>query len=192
MPIQSCKASVFLCSQSPLPDESSLVCLFSSGREGARCSHSNFRDPSKSACRQMWRSACRRCHPCRQQHQSARCQTQGGSHNFVPTGNTDLHTHKHTTPRCLSESAHSRCPCQRGQIEFEVVYVAPEVDSDDENVEYEDDSGHHYRLYLDELDDSSTAPPINSSASLQGEISKLVLTSNNMLREKGHTEYLNV
>ncbi|TKS75696.1 Golgi-associated PDZ and coiled-coil motif-containing protein CFTR-associated ligand [Collichthys lucidus] len=56
---------------------------------------------------------------------------------------------------------------QRGQIEFEVVYVAPEVDSDDENVEYEDDSGHHYRLYLDELDDSSTAPPNNSSASLQ-------------------------
>ncbi|XP_023259011.1 Golgi-associated PDZ and coiled-coil motif-containing protein-like, partial [Seriola lalandi dorsalis] len=59
------------------------------------------------------------------------------------------------------------CLCQRGQIEFEVVYVAPEVDSDDENVEYEDDSGHRYRLYLDELDDSSTAPPSNSSASLQ-------------------------
>ncbi|XP_030578187.1 Golgi-associated PDZ and coiled-coil motif-containing protein isoform X2 [Archocentrus centrarchus] len=56
---------------------------------------------------------------------------------------------------------------QRGQIEFEVVYVAPEVDSDDENVEYEDDSGHRYRLYLDELDESSTAPPSNSSASLQ-------------------------
>uniref|UniRef100_A0A8C2Z2I9 Golgi-associated PDZ and coiled-coil motif-containing protein n=1 Tax=Cyclopterus lumpus TaxID=8103 RepID=A0A8C2Z2I9_CYCLU len=57
---------------------------------------------------------------------------------------------------------------QRGQIEFEVVYVAPEVDSDDENVEYEDDSGHRYRLYLDELDSSSTAPPSSSSASLQG------------------------
>uniref|UniRef100_A0A672ZBJ0 Golgi-associated PDZ and coiled-coil motif containing n=1 Tax=Sphaeramia orbicularis TaxID=375764 RepID=A0A672ZBJ0_9TELE len=57
---------------------------------------------------------------------------------------------------------------QRGQIEFEVVYVAPEVDSDDENVEYEDDSGHRYRLYLDELEDSSTAAPSNSSASLQG------------------------
>lgn len=56
---------------------------------------------------------------------------------------------------------------QRGQIEFEVVYVAPEVDSDDENVEYEDDSGRHYRLYLDELDDSITPPACNSSASLQ-------------------------
>ncbi|KAI3364014.1 hypothetical protein L3Q82_010779 [Scortum barcoo] len=56
---------------------------------------------------------------------------------------------------------------QRGQIEFEVVYVAPEVDSDDENVEYEDDSGHHYRLYLDELGDGSPAPPCNSSATLQ-------------------------
>ncbi|XP_051234539.1 Golgi-associated PDZ and coiled-coil motif-containing protein isoform X6 [Dicentrarchus labrax] len=56
---------------------------------------------------------------------------------------------------------------QRGQIEFEVVYVAPEVDSDDDNVEYEDDNGHHYRLYLDELDDRSTAPSSNSSAPLQ-------------------------
>lgn len=33
-----------------------------------------------------------------------------------------------------------------------MVYVAPEVDSDDENVEYEDESGHRYRLYLDELE----------------------------------------
>ncbi|KAG7509395.1 Golgi-associated PDZ and coiled-coil motif-containing protein isoform X1 [Solea senegalensis] len=56
---------------------------------------------------------------------------------------------------------------QRGQIEFEVVYVAPEVDSDDENVEYEDDNGHRYRLYLDEVEDGSTAPTSNSSASLQ-------------------------
>ncbi|KTF71190.1 hypothetical protein cypCar_00049425, partial [Cyprinus carpio] len=46
---------------------------------------------------------------------------------------------------------------QRGEIEFEVVYVAPEVDSDDENVEYEDDSGHRYRLYLDELEEASGA-----------------------------------
>lgn len=57
---------------------------------------------------------------------------------------------------------------QQGQIEFEVVYVAPELDSDDENVEYEDDNGHHYRLYLDELDTSSTTAASNSSASLQG------------------------
>lgn len=48
--------------------------------------------------------------------------------------------------------------------------MAPEVDSDDENVEYEDDNGHRYRLYLDELEDSSgAAPPNSSSASLQGE-----------------------
>ncbi|KAM6915069.1 Golgi-associated PDZ and coiled-coil motif-containing protein [Xenentodon cancila] len=57
---------------------------------------------------------------------------------------------------------------QRGQIEFEVVYVAPEVDSDDDNVEYEDDSGHRYRLYLDELEDGSNmVPPSSSSAALQ-------------------------
>ncbi|XP_029589620.1 Golgi-associated PDZ and coiled-coil motif-containing protein isoform X1 [Salmo trutta] len=59
---------------------------------------------------------------------------------------------------------------QRGEIEFEVVYVAPEVDSDDENVEYEDDSGHRYRLYLDELEEGSAASRNNGtadSASLQ-------------------------
>ena len=54
------------------------------------------------------------------------------------------------------------CP-QRGEIEFEVVYVAPEVDSDDENVEYEDESGHRYRLYLDELEDGNTATHCNST-----------------------------
>uniref|UniRef100_A0A670ICB2 Golgi associated PDZ and coiled-coil motif containing n=1 Tax=Podarcis muralis TaxID=64176 RepID=A0A670ICB2_PODMU len=45
----------------------------------------------------------------------------------------------------------------RGEIEFEVVYVAPEVDSDDENVEYEDESGHRYRLYLDELEEGGNS-----------------------------------
>ncbi|XP_058469398.1 Golgi-associated PDZ and coiled-coil motif-containing protein isoform X2 [Solea solea] len=65
---------------------------------------------------------------------------------------------------------------QRGQIEFEVVYVAPEVDSDDENVEYEDDNGHRYRLYLDEVEDGSTAPTNNSSASLQA-LEKMSLNS---------------
>lgn len=65
------------------------------------------------------------------------------------------------------------CPLQQGQIEFEVVYVAPELDSDDENVEYEDDNGHPYRLYLEELDPSgsgggSSAAASNSSAPLQG------------------------
>lgn len=56
--------------------------------------------------------------------------------------------------------------------------MAPEVDSDDENVEYEDDSGHQYRLYLDELDTSSTAPRSNSSASLQGKFCLFNRSSN--------------
>ncbi|XP_069742930.1 Golgi-associated PDZ and coiled-coil motif-containing protein [Narcine bancroftii] len=46
---------------------------------------------------------------------------------------------------------------QRGEIEFEVVYVAPEIDSDDENVDYEDETGHRYRLYLEELEESRNA-----------------------------------
>ncbi|XP_023652970.1 Golgi-associated PDZ and coiled-coil motif-containing protein isoform X2 [Paramormyrops kingsleyae] len=58
---------------------------------------------------------------------------------------------------------------QRGEIEFEVVYVAPEVDSDDENVEYEDDSGHRYRLYLDELEEGSRNNASGDSASLQAQ-----------------------
>lgn len=37
------------------------------------------------------------------------------------------------------------------------MYVAPEVDSDDENVEYEDESGHRYRLYLDELEEGANS-----------------------------------
>uniref|UniRef100_A0A8C4QPH0 Golgi-associated PDZ and coiled-coil motif-containing protein n=1 Tax=Eptatretus burgeri TaxID=7764 RepID=A0A8C4QPH0_EPTBU len=40
---------------------------------------------------------------------------------------------------------------QRGEIDFEVVFVAPDVDSDDENAEYEDETGRRYRLYLDDL-----------------------------------------
>ena len=66
------------------------------------------------------------------------------------------------------------CVCvyeQRGEIEFEVVYVAPEVDSDDENVEYEDESGHRYRLYLDQLEEGSAPARSNGTtdpAGLQG------------------------
>ncbi|XP_008310853.1 Golgi-associated PDZ and coiled-coil motif-containing protein [Cynoglossus semilaevis] len=70
---------------------------------------------------------------------------------------------------------------QRGQIEFELVYVAPEVDSDDENAEYEDDSGHRYRLYLDELEDGNMAP--SGSASLQA-LEKMSLKNG---EEKGDT-----
>ncbi|CAM5132430.1 unnamed protein product [Natator depressus] len=54
---------------------------------------------------------------------------------------------------------------QRGEIEFEVVYVAPEVDSDDENVEYEDESGHRYRLYLDELEEGGNSGSNRKNAS---------------------------
>lgn len=49
--------------------------------------------------------------------------------------------------------------------------MAPEVDSDDENVEYEDESGHRYRLYLDELEEGTGSSHGNGpadSASLQG------------------------
>lgn len=67
---------------------------------------------------------------------------------------------------------------QRGEIEFEVVYVAPEVDSDDENVEYEDESGHRYRLYLDELEEAAGAPRpahTDNNPSLQAALEKLTV-----------------
>ncbi|XP_063079284.1 Golgi-associated PDZ and coiled-coil motif-containing protein isoform X3 [Engraulis encrasicolus] len=67
---------------------------------------------------------------------------------------------------------------QRGEIEFEVVYVAPEVDSDDENVEYEDESGHRYRLYLDELEETGARSNNNNNTaahnpSLQAALEKM-------------------
>lgn len=83
------------------------------------------------------------------------------------------------TPLFLQSSERVCRSSQSGQIEFEVVYVAPEVDSDDENVEYEDDNGHRYRLYLDELE-NNTAPPSGNSAaaSLQGTLAIVLLTAN--------------
>lgn len=56
--------------------------------------------------------------------------------------------------------------------------MAPEVDSDDENVEYEDESGHRYRLYLDELEEGTSSCHGNSpadSASLQGKNKRLII-----------------
>ncbi|CAI9740154.1 Golgi-associated PDZ and coiled-coil motif-containing protein-like [Octopus vulgaris] len=40
---------------------------------------------------------------------------------------------------------------QQGQIELEVVFVAPDQDSDDENHEYEDENGFRYRIYDDDV-----------------------------------------
>ena len=55
------------------------------------------------------------------------------------------------------------------------------MDSDDENVEYEDESGHRYRLYLDELEGSSN--PGASCKDTSGEIK--------MLQGKNHRERYN-
>lgn len=46
------------------------------------------------------------------------------------------------------------------------MYVAPEVDSDDENVEYEDESGHRYRLYLDELEEGANSSSNRKAANV--------------------------
>lgn len=40
---------------------------------------------------------------------------------------------------------------QQGEIELEVVFVAPDEDSDDENHEYEDENGFRYRIYDDDV-----------------------------------------
>lgn len=58
------------------------------------------------------------------------------------------------------------------------MYVAPEVDSDDENVEYEDESGHRYRLYLDELEEGANSSSNRKDANVdvkpsQGKPSKM-------------------
>ncbi|KAM4633728.1 Golgi-associated PDZ and coiled-coil motif-containing protein isoform 1-T1 [Polymixia lowei] len=76
---------------------------------------------------------------------------------------------------------------QRGEIEFEVVYVAPEVDSDDENVEYEDESGHRYRLYLDELEEGCAASRSNNSHAKSASLQALEKMSVNDGPENGDT-----
>ncbi|XP_067676025.1 Golgi-associated PDZ and coiled-coil motif-containing protein-like [Haliotis asinina] len=40
---------------------------------------------------------------------------------------------------------------QQGEISMEVMFVAPDEDSDDENKEYEDEHGFRYRIYDDEV-----------------------------------------
>lgn len=40
---------------------------------------------------------------------------------------------------------------QQGNIELEVVFVAPDEDSDDENHEYEDENGFKYRIYDEDV-----------------------------------------
>lgn len=123
----------------------------------------------------------------KEDHEGLGISITGGKEHGVPILISEIHTNQ-PADRCgglhvgdailavnsinLRDAKHKEAVTilsqQQGQIEFEVVYVAPEVDSDDENVEYEDDSGHRYRLYLDELEDRiTTAPMSNSSASLQ-------------------------
>ncbi len=55
---------------------------------------------------------------------------------MCPPHRSVLCNHGDTCPIYLSISVP-----QQGDIEMEVVYVAPDEDSDDENHEYEDDSG---------------------------------------------------
>lgn len=83
---------------------------------------------------------------------------------------------------------------KRGEIEFEVVYVAPEIDSDDENVDYEDETGHRYRLYLDELEESRNAAVGRNDGSgdakpLAGKRLAVVLSIVVTCLEKGNREW---
>lgn len=73
--------------------ESAVFCLCSPGWERAWCPHSDLRDSCEPACREVWRSARRRRHPCRQWSELTGCQTQRGRHHFVPAGNPSVHAH---------------------------------------------------------------------------------------------------
>ncbi|XP_019647839.1 PREDICTED: Golgi-associated PDZ and coiled-coil motif-containing protein-like [Branchiostoma belcheri] len=48
---------------------------------------------------------------------------------------------------------------QTGEITLEVVFVAPDIDSDDENEEYVDENGFRYRLYRDTGEEEENPPP---------------------------------
>ncbi|KAM6354608.1 Golgi-associated PDZ and coiled-coil motif-containing protein isoform 3-T3 [Podargus strigoides] len=84
----------------------------------------------------------------KEDHEGLGISITGGKEHGVPILISEIHPGQ-PADRCGG--------LHRGEIEFEVVYVAPEVDSDDENVEYEDESGHRYRLYLDELEEGANS-----------------------------------
>lgn len=52
---------------------------------------------------------------------------------------------------------------QQGDIELEVVYVAPDEDSDDENHDYEDENGFRYRIYDEDIASEASTPGSNMS-----------------------------
>ncbi|XP_036368980.1 Golgi-associated PDZ and coiled-coil motif-containing protein-like [Octopus sinensis] len=59
---------------------------------------------------------------------------------------------------------------QQGQIELEVVFVAPDQDSDDENHEYEDENGFRYRIYDDDVASDSDVSNGQGESPLDNEL----------------------
>ncbi|XP_043930226.1 Golgi-associated PDZ and coiled-coil motif-containing protein [Protopterus annectens] len=120
----------------------------------------------------------------KEDHEGLGISITGGKEHGVPILISEIH-HRQPAERCgmlhvgdailavngmnLRDAKHKEAVTilsqQRGEIEFEVVYVAPEVDSDDENVEYEDETGHRYRLYLDELEEGANTTTSGKDAS---------------------------
>ncbi|CAH1227538.1 GOPC [Branchiostoma lanceolatum] len=54
---------------------------------------------------------------------------------------------------------------QTGEITLEVVFVAPDIDSDDDNEEYVDENGFRYRLYRDTGEEENPPPQMNGTMS---------------------------
>ncbi|KAK2186834.1 hypothetical protein NP493_187g00048 [Ridgeia piscesae] len=61
---------------------------------------------------------------------------------------------------------------QQGDIVLEVVFVAPDDDSDDENQVFEDENGFRYRIY-DEVVACSVSPPSQNSNQVNGVLNSL-------------------
>ncbi|XP_074649464.1 Golgi-associated PDZ and coiled-coil motif-containing protein-like isoform X2 [Tubulanus polymorphus] len=63
---------------------------------------------------------------------------------------------------------------QQGEIQLEVVFVAPDEDSDDdENAEYEDESGFRYRMYDEDLTQTSPGKQqgVSAGPAMNGSVS---------------------
>ncbi|XP_041352501.1 Golgi-associated PDZ and coiled-coil motif-containing protein-like [Gigantopelta aegis] len=89
-----------------------------------------------------------------------RCQGLFVGDAILSVNNIDLRQAKHSEAvQILSQ--------QQGEITMEVMFVAPDEDSDDENKEYEDEHGFRYRIYDEEVfsDGSNRGSHHNGSAS---------------------------
>lgn len=107
---------------------------------------------------------------------------------ILSVNNIDLRNAKHgEAVQILSQ--------QQGDIEMEVVFVAPDEDSDDENHEYEDENGFRYRIYDEDVISETSTTSHMSTQHHNGTVDSLAhsngpINSQNVMTVSPHNEYM--